>query len=177
MAPEARRQLLLAALVVILGLVMYRVWTRSQGADQAGPGPAGARRPAAGRAEDKAPDVQLESLQAERPEPDGATRNLFTFGRAPERPAVERPATAPPPRPATPAPPAVPPIPLKFIGVMTVPGQSRRIAVLRDERGVYHGGEGDTIEGRYKILRIGDESIEMSYLDDRGRQTIRLSGS
>jgi hypothetical protein len=31
--------------------------------------------------------------------------------------------------------------------------------------------------GQYRILRIGAESIEMSYLDGRGRQTIRLTGS
>ena len=49
--------------------------------------------------------------------------------------------------------------------------------VLSDGRGVYHGNEGDTILGQYRILRIGVESIEMSYLDGRGRQTIRLTGS
>jgi len=31
--------------------------------------------------------------------------------------------------------------------------------------------------GQYRILRISAESIEMAYLDGRGRQTIRLSGS
>jgi hypothetical protein len=39
-----------------------------------------------------------------------------------------------------------------------------------------YGEEGDVVEGRYKILKIGVESIEMAYLDGRGRQTIRLSG-
>jgi hypothetical protein len=41
---------------------------------------------------------------------------------------------------------------------------------------VYHGREGDIIEGRYRILKIGIESIEMAEVDGRGRQTIRLSG-
>ena len=36
--------------------------------------------------------------------------------------------------------------------------------------------EGDVIEGRYQILKIGVESIELSYLDGRGRQTIRQTG-
>ena len=39
-----------------------------------------------------------------------------------------------------------------------------------------HGKEGDIIDGRYRILKIGTESIEMAYLDGRGRQTIRLTG-
>jgi hypothetical protein len=70
----------------------------------------------------------------------------------------------------------VPPIPYKFIGLAE--GQGKRIAVLSDGRGgPVYGREGDIIEGRYRILRIGVESIEMEHIDGRGRQTIRLSGS
>ena len=39
------------------------------------------------------------------------------------------------------------------------------------------GTEGQVVFGKYRILKIGVESIEMAYLDGRGRQTIRLSGS
>jgi Tfp pilus assembly protein PilP len=77
--------------------------------------------------------------------------------------------------PAGPPPP--PPIPLKFIGIVQKQGESTRIAVLSDGRGVYHGREGDVIEGRYRIVRIGNDSVEMVYLDGRGRQVIRLSGA
>ena len=73
-------------------------------------------------------------------------------------------------------PPSTPPIPFKFIGVLEIPGQSQRVAILSDPRGVYHGREGDIIEGRYRILKIGVESVEMAEVDGRGRQTIRLSG-
>ena len=37
-------------------------------------------------------------------------------------------------------------------------------------------GDEATPEGRYKIIRIGVESVEMSYLDGRGRQRIPLTG-
>jgi hypothetical protein len=88
---------------------------------------------------------------------------------------MTRPAEPPaPPVPIGPAP--IPPIPFKFIGILEVPGQSRRMAILSDPRGVYHGREGDIIEGRYRILKIGTESVEMAEVDGRGRQTIRLSG-
>ena len=50
------------------------------------------------------------------------------------------------------------------------------VAVLSDNRGVYYGREGDAIEGRYRILRIGVESVDLAYLDGRGRQTIRFTG-
>ena len=83
--------------------------------------------------------------------------------------------TVAPPGPVGPAPP--PPIVLKFIGTVEAPGRSaQKIAVLSDGRNVFHGREGDIIEGRFRILRIGAESIEMAYLDGRGRQTIRLTG-
>lgn len=73
--------------------------------------------------------------------------------------------------------PPPPPIPLKFIGLVQKQGEHVRIAVLSDGRGVYHGREGDVIEGRYRILRISDNSVELAYLDGRGRQVILLSGA
>src|SRR5262249_60106926 len=89
-------------------------------------------------------------------------------GEAPPPVAVP---TGPPP------PPPPPPIPFKFIGLVEG-GPAKRIAVLSDGRSQpVYGREGDIIEGRYKILRIGAESIEMEHIDGRGRQTIRLSGS
>ena len=72
-------------------------------------------------------------------------------------------------------PPPPPPIPLKFIGLVEK-ADGTRIAVLSDGRRPYHGVEGQELEGQYRILKIGAESLEIAYLDGRGRQTIRLSG-
>jgi hypothetical protein len=197
MATERRRQLILAALVVVLLGVVYRLWTATTSAPaaasnrSAGSAPAarstaterGGVRGTAG-ADDKgiqAPDVHLEALNAERPQPE-AERNLFRFrpkAPPPAPPPVERPSvTAPaPPPPPPPGPPPVPPISLKFIGILDVPGRGQKIAALSDGRNTFHGVEGDIIEGRYRILKIGVESIEIAYVDGRGRQTIRLTGS
>jgi hypothetical protein len=78
----------------------------------------------------------------------------------------------------TPAgPPPPPPIALRFIGLVEAPGQAGRVAILSDGRGnVFYGKEGDTVEGRYRMLKIGPDAVELSYVDGRGRQTIRLSG-
>lgn len=65
---------------------------------------------------------------------------------------------------------------LKFIGLVDAPAQGGKLAVLSDGRSVFYGHEGEVIDGRFKIVRIGVESIEMMYADGRGRQTIRLSG-
>ncbi len=76
-----------------------------------------------------------------------------------------------------PPPPPVPAIGLKFIGLLE-PGPGQRIAVLSDGRGApIYGKEGESLLGQYRILRIGPESIELEYIDGRGRQAIRLSGS
>jgi hypothetical protein len=67
-------------------------------------------------------------------------------------------------------------MPVRFFGI--VEDHGRKLAALTDGRGnVFYGSEGDIIEGRYRIVRIGVESIELAWVDGRGQQTIRLSGS
>lgn len=184
MERNQRQQALLAALLVVLAaVVVYRYWTApSSQAASASKVRTGAAGPAAttGQGSAPTPQVRLDALNAERPEPATGERNLFRFKPRPapppppSHPAATGGANAGPPVPVGPPPP--PPIALKFIGVLESPDRAQKIAVLRDDRGVYQGREGDIIEGRYKILRIGVESIEMSYVDGRGRQTIRLTG-
>jgi hypothetical protein len=48
--------------------------------------------------------------------------------------------------------------------------------VLSDGKTTHHGRDGDIVDGRYLIVKIGTESIEMTYVDGRGRQVIRLTG-
>src|SRR5262249_20261064 len=129
----------------------------------------------------EAPDVRLNALSLERPKPGNTERNLFRFKvRArPAPPGSEfsgRRGGAPVIAPSAPVGP--PPIALKVIGIVERRERAERIAVLRDPVGhVFYGGEGEVVEGRYRIVRIGAESIELSYLDGQGRQTIRLTGS
>jgi len=184
MAPEQRRQALLAVLAISLAGVAVWLWNgtspttaESQTASNVR-NPARAKQPAPGLA---APVVRLDTLESPKPEPGSKDRNPFRFKpkAAPPRP----PMPVEPPRPVVPQPPpstasGVPPITLKFIGMWELSEQKRKIAMLTDGKGgvPIYGEEGDVVEGRYKILRIGLESIELAYLDGRGRQTIRLSG-
>ena len=188
METERRKQLVLGAALVILAVVGYRAWIQTSAVPlpasnprAATAAPSAARGPA-GAAD--APEVHLEALQQERPKPGGTERNLFRFkpkAPPPPPPGAARPTAptvtpAPPPAPAGPPPP--PPIALKFIGVIDRGAGQPKIAVLSDGIGPpLQGVEGGTVAGKYRILRIGTESIEMAYLDGRGRQTIRLSGS
>ena len=186
---------MLAAVVVLLGAGAYgayETWQRpsttatvasneegrtrasraTRAAAPAAPGSTGSSQ--------EAPQVHLDALGEERPVPDPAGRDLFRFKVKPPPPAPPPPPrpVGPPLPPPPPGPPPVPPIALKFIGVVDTPPPGKRVAVLSDGRGSpVYGHEGETVLGQYRILRIGVESIEMSYLDGRGRQTIRLSGS
>lgn len=126
-------------------------------------------------------DVRIEMLKIQRPELGRTERNPFRFEArpaAPPRPVViapRPPVIALPPAPAGPPPP--PAITLRYFGLLDSPRQAVRVATFSDGRGnVFTGKEGDIIEGRYRVIRIGPDSAELAYLDGRGRQTIRLSG-
>ena len=184
MGRERVNQVVLGSLVVVLSAAAaYRLWPGTAAHAPAAFNTRGAARTSGGGVQEPAPDVHLEALQRERPKPGDVDRNLFRFkSKPPPPPSVPatprptEPASGPPVPLGPPPPPTASPIPFKFIGILEVPGQSRRVAILSDPRGVYHGREGDIIEGRYRILKIGTESIEMAEVDGRGRQTIRLSG-
>jgi hypothetical protein len=176
---ERPRPWLLGALgVAIVALLVYWQWPA------ASPTLAPSNSPRDPRARQTAGQtggslqVRLEDLKNPPPEPTEAQRNPFRFQpKAPPPAPFKPPPTAPtqsqqpaqPPQPVGP-----PPIPLKFFAVIDAPGG--KIAGLTDGRGVYHGREGQTIEGRYRIVKIGVESIVMEYLDGSGRQTIPLRG-
>ena len=179
MTERTRKQLgALGILVAVFVVVMFVV--------SRGEGPAGLssrRSNQAGRAGQPAAssevaDVNLEALKQEHGAPADPERNLFAFrARAPrpqpQREEVSVPTTAPV-VPSGPPPP--PPIPLKFIGVLER-ARTGRVAILSDGRGsTFHAREGEDIDGRYRVVRIGADSIELSYVDGRGRQTLRLSG-
>ena len=170
-----RREIALAALAaVIIAVAVYRVRSVSPAADAAEHSRAA---DAAAKQQAKAlTDFDLQALNAPRPEPVDSSRDPFRFKPKPPPPAPPAPPgqmTTQPTQPVGPPPPA--PIPLKFIGTAEAK-QAGRVAILSDARGVYYGHEGEIIEGRYRILRIGVESVDLAYVDGRGRQTIRQTG-
>jgi len=184
MGSERRKQILLLALAGVLVLVVgYQWWSSSESltapdASTASNVRGSSRAQAAPQL--TAPDVHLAELSAERPTPDSADRNLFRFKERPLPPPPPRPiappVVAPPERSGPPPAPTVPPIRLKFIGFIQTPS-GQKIALLSDGLGPpEHVLEGGTALGQYRIWRIGVESIDISYLDGRGRQTIRLNG-
>ncbi len=172
----SRQALLLAALVFgLVGVLAY------QFRDLGGPAPAGERGvaksdPSRGTAvRDRAesvPEVRLSALKAPMSAQVQKGRNLFREQpKAPPPPS--RVVPPPPPAPDPNAPPP-PPITLKLVAI--VQGAGRPVAALTDGRDVFYGREGDVIEGRYKIVKINVESIDISYVDGRGQRRLSLAG-
>lgn len=191
MDPAQRtRWIQLGGLSVVLAAVVYFVLlpSLSPAVAPAGRQLATAGGRAASKPGERPIDVRLDALGRPVASDDGTgpRRNPFRMGAATPPPAPEgTAATRMAPKPLTPAlpvnvgpPPAppVPPIPYRFIGVLSgVPGQGR-IAVLTDGRSVVHGRVNEVVEGRYRIITIGEESLQIEHADGRGRQTIRLLG-
>ena len=137
------------------------------------------------------PEVRLDEVVPAHPGPVETGRNPFRFGsRLPVTPSGPGPVT-PGPGPVDrdpeslaggPSPDTVDTVTpseanqLKFIGIVEALDSVGTVAVLSDGRSVYHGRQGDIIEGRYRIVRIGVESIEIEVLDGGHRRTLRLSG-
>jgi hypothetical protein len=81
--------------------------------------------------------------------------------------------TPPPPPPPPPAPPP-PKLPLKYFGYGTVPEGEERRAFLTDGDAVYVVAEGDTVLGRYRVVKIGRVSLEFEEIGTKRRGTATL---
>jgi hypothetical protein len=176
---------LLIAVIAVLVVTLYVRFGRSDAGTPAA-APAGtATQPsnqasgAGGRGSLPVSDVKLEALKREPADLADSDRNPFRFQpKAPPPRPVERtppPQTFIPPPAVVTGPPPPPPIPLKFVGWLSSDPRDR-VAVLSDSHGTpFYGREGDLIEGRYRVLRISADSVDVAYADGRGRQTLRLT--
>jgi hypothetical protein len=75
-----------------------------------------------------------------------------------------------------PVPPVAPPpvLPAKFFGYGTVPNGSARLAFFTDGDEVYIVGEGETLLGRYRILKIGNANLDFEEISTGRRASIAL---
>jgi hypothetical protein len=117
---------------------------------------------------------------------EGGRRNLFQVGAPPLPPeptvAVKgetqsakmvgpEPAPAPPPKPAEPPP---PPINLKYYGYSSARGDNRKHAFFLDGDDILVAAEGETVKKRYRVVRIGVNSVVMEDTQYKHEQTLPL---
>jgi hypothetical protein len=187
---QQRRQLITLGALIAIGVLLYFQfpWTpiptgappaTTEVPRAASNTPAGAPRGAA-PSEELPEALKLSELQAVSEETVGG-RDPFGFGVPPRPPApppapvVRQPTPTPePPKPA--GPPPRPPIPVKFLGVAEDPSRPGKLVSLSINGAVVLAREGDVVDGKYRLLKVGLESIVMAYLDGQGQVTIRSGG-
>lgn len=79
-------------------------------------------------------------------------------------PVVQQPTGPPPP----------PPITLKFFGFANRPGESKKVFLEQGED-IFVASEGDIVDRRYKVLRIGPTFVEVEDVLNNNRQSIPLT--
>jgi hypothetical protein len=121
------------------------------------------------------PELQRWKLDASRrTDYKSSGRDLFSeVLPAPTRPKPQRPADPVPQVPSEPPPPTLP-ANMKFFGSGTVPNGTSKRAFLTDGEEVFIVGEGDTLLGRFRILRISNASLEFEELGSGRRNSAPL---
>jgi len=183
-----RRELLLLGVVVALGALAYGVYVEWPGTSAVGSatsnqegqrssGGRGDRKGLSGGQADEAPNVHLDALSADRQRPE-TRRNLFRFKEKPPPP----PPPPPPPRVPTAAelaaaagPPPPAPITVKFYGYSQTLANGKRMGYFMDGDEILLAREGDTLERKYRVVRIGASSAVLEDLNARREQSVPLT--
>jgi hypothetical protein len=127
------------------------------------------------------PTLHLDLLASSEQRPyQGSGRNIFVAQA--EDPVIQTPKgngttdvkNEPPPY-VPPPPPQALPIPLKFFGFASRPGEPKRI-FLQQNDDVWVVGEGEIVNRRYKIVKISNASVDIQDMVSSGpAQTIPLT--
>lgn len=166
MSIPVRQRWIAYAIALALALVAAR-WAGGQ--DRAEPRSAGAQSardardatPAATRTE-ALPELQLDRL-GKRVAPAPAGDPFQTQSWAPPAESMPRRNLAPPR-------PVAPPIPFDYIGKMV--DDATTIVFLRRQDRNYVVRAGDTLDGTYRVEKVGDDALELVYLPLGARQAL-----
>src|SRR5712691_5405356 len=121
------------------------------------------------------PRLRLDLLKsAEDTRYAGTGRNIFLQHEDAPIPRVVKTPVVQPPVAAQNLPPAPPPIDLKFFGFASKPGEPKRVFLAKGED-VFLASEGDIVDRRYKVLRIGPSVIEIQDVLNNNRQSIPMT--
>ena len=115
----------------------------------------------------------------------GGERSLFEFASAPlpktpEPKIIPKPLQPvalpqmPPQPPEAEGKPVAPPITLKFFGYTTASRQGNRRAFFLDGDEILVASEGDVLKKRYRVVRIGVNSVVMEDIEFKAEQTLPL---
>jgi hypothetical protein len=134
----------------------------------------------ASKVESLDPTLKLDLLaSSEKTEYQGNGRNIFVSQaedvQIPKVATVVSPDQLGPQQWHPPSPPPPQPIPLKFYGFASSPGEPKKI-FLKNGDDVFVAGEGEIVDRRYKVIRITNTTVEIQDVVGSGPpQTIPLT--
>jgi hypothetical protein len=125
------------------------------------------------------PQLHTDKLEkARKTEYKSTGRNIFSAIPPPPPPrpltAAEKEKLRNPPPPPPPPPPVVSPLPAKFYGYGTIPNGTIRVAFFYDGEGVEVVREGEVLKKNFRILKIGNASLEYEEISTGLRGTANL---
>ncbi len=135
------------------------------------------------------PTLRLDLLaKVQAVELQGGQRNLFQFSTAPPPPALKGPEPKVVPKTplqiaqeqakkasnGSPSKPPPAPINLKYYGYSTMHGDARKKAFFLDGEDILVATEGDVLKKRYRVVRIGINSVVMEDTESKTQQTLPL---
>ncbi len=107
----------------------------------------------------------------------GTHRNIFVAAPPPPPPSAVQTAQKPAERFVGPQPPPPPPplqVPAEFFGYATRPASGRRVAFFTSGDDVLVVPEGDTFLGRFRLVRIGNDSADVEEIATGRHATVQL---
>lgn len=121
------------------------------------------------------PELQRWKQEASRrTEYKSSGRDLFSISLPPPPAPTPTPQPDPGPVVAVEPPPPTLPANMKFFGYGTIPNGTAKRAFLSDGEEVYIVGEGDTLLGRFRIIRIGNARLEFEEIASGRRNSATL---
>jgi hypothetical protein len=155
---------------VLLLIVVGFVWRSSVSGQGLQP-----RTPGEGALGEDLPEIGLSRVEKVGPDGPVGRRDIFRYGAPPRaatpvHPPDPHPLPVPVLTPQTMHSPTLPPLNVHFIGTVENKRGLRVAVLLTDQKEVLTGQAGDIVANRFRIVRIGLESVE---LQDMGSDSVR----
>jgi len=143
------------------------------------------------------PRIDLARLEQPRTAAEAGHRNLFDFGAdpTPPTPAPAQPTPKPPGLPGpggpggapgteglgaglvAPGPPPLPPLNVRYIGSVENSDGIRVAVLVTDRQEILFGQSGQVVANRYRIVKIGLESVDLEDVNTGQSRRVALRGS
>ena len=135
-----------------------------------------------GRREPDLPRIDLARLDRPRPASGIGHRDLFDFATPPPTPPPPLPSAPPvveetPPPVTIPTPPPLPPLNIKYIGAFEGKKGLKVAVLMTDRKEVLTGQVGEVLANRYRIVKIGLESVDVQDVGSEQVRRIPLKGN